>query len=197
MRYYLFVLCVLTQLASCGLGGGSIPQDHYYRLPDITLQAQQPVFNRLVIKKVKASGMYHDRAILYVEHDRPLELNRYHYNFWAETPAELLQTALYQGLETSGIASSVSQELVQGQVDYIIDTRILHFERIIEDDHVEIDVALDISVRSTDFAGTQWSKTYQSRKQLNTTSMHASAKAFGEAVQSITEQFIADFVVKK
>jgi len=197
MRHYLFVLLILTQLASCSLGGGSVPQDHYYRLPEIKLSAQQTVFDRLVMKKIKASGLYHDRAILYVERDRPLELKRYHYNFWAETPAELLHTALTQGLESSSIATSVSQEVMQNTADYIIDARILHFERIIQGTDVEINVALDIRVRSTGSAGVEWSKTYQAKQQLNTTGMHASAEAFGAAVQLITAQFVADLVVKK
>jgi len=195
-RIFLLILSV-NLLTACGLGGGSVPQDHYYKLPLLDISAQSaPHFKQLVIKPVKATGLYHDRAILYIEQEKPLELKRYHYNFWSETPANLLHSALYQGLSSSAIAQSISRDIEASRPDYIIDSRIVRFEREIYSGNVTVHVALDISVRSGHDISDQWTKRYSSQQLLTTTAMHPSAEAFGRAVQDISEQLISDLLVK-
>jgi len=197
IRIFLLILSV-NFLTACGLGGASVPQDHYYKLPALEISAQPETrFEQLVIKPVKATGLYHDRAILYIEQDKPLELKRYHYNFWSETPANLLHNALYQGLSSSALAKNISRDIKVSRPDYVIDSRVVRFERVIDSGKVTIQVALDISVRSGHDVTDQWTKRYSSQQLLTTTSMHPSAEAFGQAVQDICEQLISDLLVKK
>ena len=197
IRIFVLILSV-NFLTACGLGGASLPQDHYYKLPALDISAQsEPHFNQLVIKPVKATGLYHDRAILYIEQEKPLELKRYHYNFWSETPANLLHNALYQGLSSSGLSQNISRDIKAVRPDYVIDSRVVRFERVIHRDNVTVQVALDISVRSGHDVSDQWTKRYSSQQELTTTAMHPSAEAFGRAVKDICEQLITDFLVKK
>ena len=196
IRIFLLILSV-NFLTACGLGGGSVPQDHYYKLPALDINAQsEPRFEQLVLKPVKATGLYHDRAILYIEQDKPLELKRYHYNFWSETPANLLHNALFQGLSRSAISKNISHDINASRPDYIIESRLVSFERQIQKNNVTIQVALDISVRSGYDVSDQWTKRYSSQKKLVSTAMHPSAEAFGAAVQDICEQLINDLLVK-
>ena len=184
-RIFLLILSV-SFLTACGLGGVSAPQDHYYKLPALNISAQSaPRFEQLVIKPVKATGLYHDRAILYIEQEKPLELKRYHYNFWSETPANLLHNALYQGLSSSALSQNISRDIKVTRPDYIIDSRVVRFERVIHSGDVTVQVSLDISVRSGHDESDQWTKRY------------SSAEAFGQAVQDICEQLISDLLVKK
>ncbi len=180
---------------ACSLGGGPAPQDHFYKLPEIRLDTQQPIFNELVIKPVQASGLYHERAILFVESDRPLELQRYHYRFWSTTPSELIHSALYQGLQSSNIARHIVRNTTSVQPDYIIDSRIIHFERLIENKQVSIEVALEISVRSGE-GRVLWTRRYHVNKKLMTQDMHSSAEAFGAALKEISAQLVADLFVQ-
>lgn len=197
LKIFLIILSVGV-LSACGIGGGALPQDHFYKLPELVVNAQATSrFTELVVKPVKASGLYHDRAILYIEQDHPLELKRYHYNFWSETPADLIQGALYQGLSNSGIAQRVSREVTESAADYIIDTRIVSFERVINGGSVTVRVALDISVYSGHDVSDFWSRRYTSTRAINTTAMYPSAEAFGGAVEEICTQLINDFLVKK
>ena len=197
-RYRLSLVLVLSFLltfaiTACGLGGGDLPDDHYYRLPDISVTKQaQAAFDEIVIKPVKASGLYHDRAILYIEKEKPLELQRYHYYFWAETPANLLQNALYQGLLSSGVSGQVSRQLGEHRADYIIDSRIIRFERVIDGSNVTVEVVVEIALRSGKNATQHWSRRYASTQQLQTTAMHDSAEAFARALQQIVETLIGD-----
>ena len=197
IKIFLLILSV-NFLTACGLGGGVVPEDHYYKLPVLDISAQSKFrFEQLVIKPVKATGLYHDRAILYIEQDKPLELKRYHYNFWSETPANLLHNALFQGLNSSAISKNISRVINASRPDYIIESRIVKFEREIHRNNVMVQVALDISVRSGHDVSDQWTKRYSSQQQLTDTAMHPSAEAFGAAIEDICEQLISDLLVKK
>jgi len=201
MLRIIVLLLIINNIASCSLGGGPAPQDHYYRLPEVNLgnlfESKQAVYNNIVIKPVKSTGLYHERAILFIESDKPLELQRYHYSFWASTPAELSHNALYQGLQSSGIATLVSREMPEIRPDYIIDTRIIQFERFIDGSTVNVQVSLEMSVRSGQPSGPVWSKRYNVAKQLQTTDMHDSAEAFGEALKEVSALFVKDLLINK
>lgn len=196
--YRSILLTVITALLSaCGLGGGPVPADHFYRLPEVVLERQsKPAFDTLVIKPVKASGLYHERAMLYINESRPLEIQRYHYNFWIKKPAELIHEGLYQGFKSRGVAVNISRKLNNNSNDYILDSRITHFERILDGQNVTVRLGLDITLSGPDLSGGQWSKHYLSSQKLNTNDSHASAKAYGAALQDIVLQLAGDLLVK-
>ncbi len=201
----LAILSLLSVLTACGLGGANVPETHFYRLPTITLPAHPQQFSHLVIRPVQASGLYHERAMLYAEQSRPLQLQRYHYHLWAEKPAELTGRALYQGLHSSGIAADVSRGLLQLEQAVNIDTRIEQFERLILNDGmadgVRVLVALQFTVRGSDNGQVNGAydlvKTYSADVSLPGLRMHDTAAAYGEALQQIMQQLVADLLVKK
>jgi len=190
-----FIVAILV--TACGLGGSSVPADHYFRVPEIILPAQEtPTFSLLTLKPVKASGLYHERAILYIEKDKPLEMQRYHYNFWSNTPAELIHDALYQGLNSSAISSRLNRGLSEERADFIIDCRIVHFERLIDRQQASVRVVLDISVKNgKSSSGKHWSKRYALDQSIESMGMHDSAVAFGKALTEIAGQLTSDLVV--
>jgi len=197
----IILLLIINNVISCSLGGGPAPQDHYYRLPEVKLdvldQSAQAVYKHIVIKPVKSTGLYHERAILFIESDKPLELQRYHYSFWSSTPAELCHNALYQGLKSSGIATHIGRDISEIRPDYIIDTRIIQFERFIDNSAANIQVSLEMSVRSGQPTGPMWTKRYSVTRQLQTTNMHDSAQAFGEALREVSQNLVNDLLNKK
>lgn len=192
----LVVVLLIAGLSACSLGGGGAPQVHYYRLPAIIVEKQpQPHYSEILIRPVKASGLYHERAILYSTKEKPLELKRYHYRFWAQAPTELIHQALYQGLTASGLAKQVSRKPARQSPDIIIGTRIISFERVMEGSQVEVRVVLEVALRRETGEG-HWTKQYQSTQQLHTTAMHSSAEAFGRALQEITSLLVEDLLKK-
>lgn len=197
------ILLLLGLLSGCGLGGANVPETHFYRLPTITLPAQAKQFSQLVIRPVQASGLYHERAMLYAEQSQPLQLQRYHYHLWAEKPAELVGRALYQGLHSSGIAAQVSQGLLQPEQAIFIDTRIDQFERLILEDGKagRVQVALQFTVRGpvngSDNGNHDMVKTYSAEVAVSSLRMHDSAAAFGEALQQVLQHLVADLLIKK
>ena len=192
----LLTIKVTILVTACGLGGSSVPADHYFRVPEIILTAQaKPSFSLLTLKPVKASGLYHERAILYIEKDKPLEVQRYHYNFWSDTPAELIHNALFQGLNSAAISSQLNRGLSEERADFIIDCRIVHFERLIDKHQANVRVVLDISVKSGQSSnGKRITKRYASDQSVDSMSMHDSAVAFGKALREISLHLSRDLV---
>lgn len=189
---------LISLLTACGLGGGPVPADHFYRLPDIVLEKQsKPAFDTLVVKPVKASGLYHERVMLYINESRPLEIQRYHYNFWIKKPAELIHEGLYQGFKSRGVAINISRKLNNNSNDYILDSRITHFECILDGQNVTVRLGLNITLSGPDLSVGQWSKHYLSSQKLHTNDVHASVKAYGTALQDIILQLSGDFLIKK
>jgi ABC-type uncharacterized transport system auxiliary subunit len=191
------LLCLLALLSACGLGGANVPETYFYRLPSITLPAQGQQFSHLVIRPVQASGLYHERAMLYAEQSQPLQLQRYHYHLWAEKPAQLIDRALYQGLYSNGIAEKVSRGLLQPEKAVYIDTRIEQFEQLILADGVQVQVALQFAVASTEHSDVSRIRTYTSEVTPAGKRMHDIAEAYGAAVKQIMQQLVADLLVKK
>jgi len=191
MTRLMLLLILVLNLLACSLGGGAAPQDHFYRLAEVVLDNRGAIYKNIVIKPVKSSGLYHERAILFIESDKPLELQRYHYSFWSTAPAELVHNALYQGMQSSGISTQTSRDLSDIRADYIIDSRILHFEQFIEAQKIMVEVAIEVSARNA-ITGAIWIKRYHASEIVQTDDMHASAEAFGEALKGITQKLVDD-----
>lgn len=193
----ILLLLLVNNICGCSLGGGPAPKDHFYRLPEVALESQAASYKSIVIKTVKSTGLYHERAILFIESDKPLELQRYHYSFWSTTPAELVHNALHQGILSSGIADQVNRELTENRPDFIVDTRIIHFERIINGQNVNIEIELEVSVKSGSLSGDAWTKRYNVNEGLQSTDMHSTAEAFGAALKTISKELKEDLLGKK
>ncbi len=184
------LLSTLFLITACSLGG-SVPRDHYYRMADIKLASlDNELFQHVVIKPVKVSGLLHERAILYVDKQRPLEIQRYHYHFWSQTPADLVQQALSQAFTSSRAAGRVSLELGEQRADLVIASRLQRFERLIDGDSATIEIELEISTRSRE--GDNWTQTYRASKLLDSLSMHDSAQAFSGSLQQVMQQLLDD-----
>ena len=104
---------------------------------------------------------------------------------------------MYQGVKSSGIARAVNREITSDRPDYIINSRIQRFEQFIGNDKILIEVALDVSVKAGSANLQGWNKLYEASITLNDMDMHASAQAFGDALQKITEQLMSDILAKK
>lgn len=197
-RLFLAALLIITLLISGCAGRGSVPEDHFYRLPDIrpTKTYDEHVFNASFgIAPLRAQGLTGDRAILYVDASRPFEIQRYYYHHWTDSPPALIQEHLLGYLRTSGIAAEVSRYEPGMQAGAIIDGTLLHFERVIGSDGISVEVALELDFRNRDNV-TSWHKEYHVTVPVKNASLHATIEGFGAALQRIFDAFTTDLVSK-
>lgn len=189
----LTVLCLCLISAACSFTGSKIPGDHYYRLPDAKFEKMSsPDIESLLIKPVMVEGLYHERSILYVDHSSPLEMKRYHYHYWVNTPAKIVHQYLFNALDQSGISKHLVKKTSKASAVNNIDITITHFERLMQADQIEVLLSLQVSIENTDSASGANIHHYSAKKSVSSNDMHATVEAFGEAMNDITHLLIED-----
>ncbi len=189
----LLILVFMSQLLiACSLGGGEVPADHYYRLPEIpVVENQSKLFSSILVNPVQVDGLYHERAILYIEKSTPLEVKRYHYHYWVEPPAKLIQKYLVLYLDRNAIAQQIITNELPDRADIEITPQVLNFERIIDGSDVRLLVAIKIDAHFLKNKK-MLSKKYQSNIKLDDNSMHATVNGFGLALAEVFSLFVSD-----
>lgn len=188
------IFIMMIALSAC-MTSTVIPEDRFYRLPDIHIDHanKKPVFSKaLVVGKISAEGLYHERSMLYIDASHPLELRRYHYQYWTQTPSNLLQQYLIDYLH----AVNASKRIVatQGIGDKnlgIIKGRLLRFERVMKPDKTTIQVSLVLQYH--ELGQTRlFEHEYQRDVAAADQSMQATVIAYSEALQQIFTAFLHD-----
>jgi len=194
-RKILLTAALLAMLTGC-MGGGSvkIPRDHYYRLPAVTATAlPAPVLpGSLELSAVQASGMLHERAILFVREQQPLEVSPYHYYYWVNTPASLLQQHLLDYLRQKNLATAQHRYRADTPADFRLETELLHFERQLRANTSEARVELELILRDNRNQRILLRKRYRQRSEASSPAMADTVSAFGQALTVIYRQFAKD-----
>ncbi len=184
-------------LLSLVLGGcmsaPPVPDDHFYRLPPAHAQAlSAPVLKGvLAVERPRSDDLHGERAMLFVRAERPLELNRYHYYFWVDTPPHLIQEQLRRYLQQAGVAKRVVRLDGGPAPDYVLHGRVVRFERVVRKDGADASVMLELGV-SPVHGGHGWSKTYRAVERARGGDVNATVQAFGVALDHIYAQFLRD-----
>jgi len=124
------VACLM--LGAC-MGGARIPEDNFYRLENVApINAlTAPVLKGiLMVQGGTAAPVYRDRALLYSEPGSPERLQRYHYQYWIDSPPQLLQSGLADYLRTAGVARQVVLPQDSVDADFRLRVDIERFEHI-------------------------------------------------------------------
>jgi len=191
-------LCLLLALGLSGCMGGAsvnIPHDHYYRLPAVAAVTplRTPLLSgTLEVSAVQTSGMLHERSILFVREQQPLEVSPYHYYYWVNTPASLLQQHLLDYLRQKNLAHGQHRYRSDTPAEFRLEGELLHFERYIRKDASEARVELELVLRDNRSKRILLRKLYRQNVKARSAEMADTADAFGKALGAIYRQFAQD-----
>ncbi|MDH5484235.1 MAG: PqiC family protein [Gammaproteobacteria bacterium] len=189
IRSGLFIMLV-SLLGACSLSPANIPGDHFYRLANVQPAESDAIdFDHVLLKAVQVSGIYNERAMLFVERDRPLEIQRYHYHFWAETPSQLIYKQLRQHLLVR--SRHVSSIANAKPADIVISPELLSFERI-TGNAIAVQVSLQMTVHYPSAPGKDWANTYSRLQPVGSSAMHATVQAYSTALDQLILNFLQD-----
>jgi len=146
----------------------------------------------LEVSTVQASGMLHERALLFVREQQPLEVSPYHYYYWVNTPASLLQQHLLNYLHHKNFATSQYRYRADTPADFRLETELLHFERYIQKNTAEARVELELLLRDNRNQRILLRKHYRQNTKAASMEMADTASAFGAALTAIYAQFAND-----
>ncbi len=197
------MLCLLLALGLSGCMGGAsvnIPHDHYYRLPvvvAVTPLRTPSLPGTLEVSAVQTSGMLHERSILFVREQQPLEVNPYHYYYWVNAPASLLQQHLLNYLRQKNLARSQHRYRSDTPADFRLESELLHFERYIRTGTAEARVELELVLRDNRSKRILLHKLYHREVKAQGAEMANTADAFGKALSAIYRQFAQDVAALK
>jgi ABC-type uncharacterized transport system auxiliary subunit len=190
-------LALFLLVAGCS-STAPAPEDRFYRLervqPSETL-ARPLLTGGLAVDDVQADPLRSGRAIVYADHTRPLQLQRYHYEFWVDQPPRMVQNALVSWLRGSGLADSVAggDDL---SAAWRISAQLLKFEEIRDQGgaaHVEI--AMQFSLSSTTSPRPLWTKYYIRQRPVSGSHMYATAQAMQSALAELFAALQSDLAV--
>jgi ABC-type uncharacterized transport system auxiliary subunit len=200
VKKYLLVFLILW-LSGC-MGQVNIPEDRYYRLPevspdfssDILLDKRQrkPGISTLVVERFRMNGIPNTRSILYVDPAHPNELKQYHYRHWVGSPEKLIQASLVSYLGKIGITAYVESANGESSAEYRIKGEIVRFERVMESGGPKVVVKMEVGIESTSINKPGRAKMYQAVIPTSSKSMDETVAAFGEALKLIYQSLVED-----
>jgi len=132
------------------------------------------------------------RAVLYRDMRKPLELHRYHYEFWVDQPPRMIHQALLNYLRSSGIAGTIQGDSRHADTDYRLETRLLRFERVVGDGAPKVELELESTLYSERTRSAMWTAVYLQQQESDGKDMHASTRAMQKALEHVLESLLAD-----
>jgi len=199
-RRFSAYLALVFVLAGCG-STGPVPEDRFYQLQ--TNVSATPVLPGPVLRgglrvdHVMADPLRSGRAVLYRNMRKPLELKRYHYEFWIDQPPRMIQQALLNYLRSSGVADSVQDDTRHVSADYHLRTRLLRFELVEGDGTPGVELELEVALYSKRSGSLLWTGVYLQQQESNGKTMHTSALAMQKALEAVLESLLADLAAYK
>jgi cholesterol transport system auxiliary component len=189
----------LLLLAGCGTTA-PLPEDRFYQLnPGVTTESRvAPVLSGgLIIDRVSADPLRSGRAILYSDNKTPLELRRYHYEFWVDQPTKLVQQALHARFRGTGFADRVLDGDDGANARYRLSTRLQRFEQLRDSTHDSADVVVELE--ATLYANSSrtviWTQRYHQRQPVGEPGMHATVTAMEAALHAVLDSMGSDLSV--
>lgn len=193
MKSQLLNMLFMLALTACSISGEPVPQDHFYRLPQIKSEPRHSsVMDSLQLVSVTADGLYNERSLLYVDASRPLEIGRYHYHYWIESPRTLVSKYMVEAIKASNVAMYFIGPGAKGSGNASMSIKIVHFERIIDDSGFSVQVALLVNLNYRAAKADYWQKLYSHEQAVDSSDMQDTARAFGDALNSISQMLIND-----
>ena len=184
---------VLLALGACS-AGGPVPEDRFYELnPEMSaVVTEVSLKGGLSIANVDADPLRSGRAILYRDVRKPQELRRYHYEFWAAQPPQMIRYALLDALRQSNVADRVESEGRRPHFRYELDVKVRRFESLVDADRARADVELEADLRMASSGDLVWTKIYRQQVDARPGEMHELAEAMQQGLGQIFKQLIGD-----
>jgi uncharacterized lipoprotein YmbA len=192
MRRRLLCLGFVLWLGGCQTAPA--PEENFYRLLPVQVQPDLPAAIRqagLTVKPLRADSLYGERAVIYVEADRPRLLRQYHYHLWLYPPGQLIQEQLAASLRRSNPDSPINWgERAEGS-GYAVSGRVLRFERVVTRDGAQAVAELELTLES---AGHDLllRKIYGAEAAAPQGSVNGFSQAMEQALARIYGEFAAD-----
>ena len=130
MKRISLIVAASLVLSACSMMD-PVPQDHFYRLTTETpVKVASSASGGIEVERFSADGVTGSRNVTYTSDANRAELAEFHYHYWAEPPAILVQSALVSYLRESGAVGQVTTPDMRANAAYRVAGRIKSFELV-------------------------------------------------------------------
>ena len=188
----LLILAIIT-LSAC-VGSGQLPEEHFYRLPELqpTITFSQPLSaGSLDIPRLRATGMLHERALLFSKATAPTDMQVYHYHQWQDPPSVLVRDHLIDYLRRSNVADRILPPTTGIETELRLVGKLTRFERVVGTSQATATVEAEFTLlrgRKVVFGP----RPYRAQSATGERSIRGIIAPFGIALQRIYDQLIRD-----
>ncbi len=185
----------LLMLAACSQP--KVPEDHFYRLTSAAPQsADVKLKGAIEVHRFVADGLTANRPIVYTGGAGSNQLQAYHYHFWSEPPAIMLQNALANYLRRANLATSVVTPELRLEPEYIATGKIIRFEQI-TGGTPGIAVEVELSLKETGSGKLIHFGHYTVEQAASDPSIGTAVGQISQAMNSIYARYLADIRSKR
>ena len=197
MNRVIACLSVLLFAGGCA-SNAPVPEDRFYRLAEVQPghALERPLLTGgLAVEHVVADPLRSGRAIVYGESAEPLQLRRYHYEFWVDQPPRMVQQALQSWLRASGVADSVAGS-EDDAAAWRLSARLLKFDEMrAGGGAAHVEVAMQFSLSSATSNRPLWVRDYAQQRAVAGQDMAATAQAMQSALTGLFADLQADLAI--
>ena len=172
-----------------------VPEDRFYQLEAVapSISVPRPIFPEgLDVDKVSADPLRSGRAVLYRDTRKPLEVKRYHYQFWVDQPPRIVHQALIDYLRASGVADPTDGESRTANGNYALKAHLKRFDRVVGSGRPAVEIELQATVYANGSGLPLWTKNYLNQQESDASDMHATAAAMQIALANIFASLVED-----
>jgi ABC-type uncharacterized transport system auxiliary subunit len=188
-------LIALVTLVACA--SGPAERDRFYRLevPAPAEKRAKPVLpGDVEVDRPRADYLVRERKILHSEGAGSTEVTPYSYHFWVDSPTSMVQASMVRWLGASG--SALRAVLPQDGVDeiWLVQGRLERFEH--SPSTGEVIVVLELRLKDQRNGRLVLQNRYSTRLPAPA-DVPGAVPVFGQALEAIFEQFVADAASRK
>ncbi|OGI53625.1 MAG: hypothetical protein A3E57_01495 [Candidatus Muproteobacteria bacterium RIFCSPHIGHO2_12_FULL_60_33] len=188
----------LSMMLAIGISGCTappLPEDHFYRLElgaPAAIQGQLRIDGALTVQRIRMGGMYGKRPLLYSTAHAPTELRQYHYHYWVDNPARLIQEQLSMYLRGANIARGVAMPVAGATADYQVDGTVHRFEQQLDASGARVIVEIELVLSKKADTAALFAKTYRMDVKTRDATALAAAQGLGQVLTQCFAQFVMD-----
>ncbi len=189
----LFVIIAASAFVA-GCVFGPPPQSAYYTLAPAVTAAKRakPLAGTILVNRFSARGLTSGRQIVFRDQAHPFQLQRYHYLYWADVPAVMVQERLVQSLRQAGIADYVITPAERAKADWIVSGNLLLFEHHPYARPPAVVVELELGIVRADCREPVFLKAYSVREPASNNQIEQAIPAFERALARLIDRFLQD-----
>ena len=145
----------------------------------------------LVVPRFLSDGLMSERPLVYAFGASPAKLQQYHYHFWTESPARMLQELTVDYLRKAGAAPTVVTPELRAVAAYELIGKIKRLEQIRGNDQ-RVEVSLEFGLYRVKDGSLVLLRSYDESVALNDEDVAGAAAAMSSAVSDVLAGLVRD-----